>query len=89
MNHLWKTHVSPIPLTQSHLPDKNANNDNTKDMIQPSQPSLTNRLFLYFSNENKLKKAILLLEYFKNIIDNEGNIISPPNTNIINHFFYC
>ena len=46
---------------------------------------------LYFSNENKLKKAKPLLEYFKNIIDNEGNIISPPNTNknviyIINHF---
>ena len=46
---------------------------------------------LYFSNENKLNKAKLLLEYFKNVIDNDGNIISPPNTDknvvyIINHF---
>ena len=46
---------------------------------------------LYFSNENKLKKAKLLLEYFKHITDNEGNIISLPNTNknviyIINDF---
>ena len=43
INQLWKRHVSPIPLTQTNLPDKNTTNDNnTKDTIQPSQPSLTN-----------------------------------------------
>ena len=46
---------------------------------------------LYFSNENKLKRAKVLLEYFKHSIDNEGNIISPPHTNknviyVINDF---
>ena len=90
-NHLWKTHVPPIPLTQTHLPDQNTLSKYNKDTIQPSQPTLTNRLILYFSNENKLKRAKLPLECFKHIIDNEGNIISPPDTNknaiyVINDF---
>ena len=29
-----------------------------------------------------MKKVKLLLEYFKNIIDENGNIISPPNINM-------
>ena len=35
---------------------------------------------LYFPNNNKLSKVKLLLNYFKNIIDKDSNIISPPNT---------
>ena len=82
INFLWKTHIPPptIPLTQTHLPDQNKISINNRDTNKPSQPSLTERLILYFSNENKLNKAKLLLEYFKNIIDNDGNTISPPNT---------
>ena len=68
-NLLWKTHITPptIPLTQTHLPDQNKISINNRDTNQPSQPSLTDRLILYFSNENKLNKAKLLLEYFRNI----------------------
>ena len=40
---------------------------------------------MHFNNNIKLGKAKLLLNYFKNIIDDEGNIISPPNTDM-NYF---
>ena len=46
-----------------------------------SELSLIDKLSLYFPPKLKLKKAKLLLQYFKNVIDTEGNIISPSNTN--------
>ena len=90
----WKTHLPPppphsIPLNQTHdIYQSRNNNRNNK----PPHTSLTDRLILHFNNGGKLNKAKLLLNYFKNIIDEEGNIISPPNTNmnfidIANTFF--
>ena len=96
----WKTHLPPppassIPLNQTHdlyhnridLDNRNNNRNN-----KPPHTSLTDRLILHFNNSIKLNKVKLLLNYFKNIIDEEGNIISPPNTNmnfidIANTFF--
>ena len=99
---IWKTHLPPpqpthsIPLNQTHdtyhnrinLDNRNNNNRNNK----PPHTSFTDRLILHFNNNIKLGKAKLLLNYFKNIIDDEGNIISPPNTDmnfidIANSFF--
>ena len=71
-----------IPLTQTHIPDQNKisiNNRENKSNDLP-YPSLTNKLILHFPNNNKLSKVKLLLNYFENIIDEDGNIISPPNT---------
>ena len=86
----WKTHLPPpqafsIPLIQTHdlyhnridLDNRNNNKNN-----KPPHTSLTDRLILHFNNGGKLNKAQLLLNYFKNIIDEEGNIISTPNTNM-------
>ena len=86
----WKTHLPPppphsIPLNQTHdiyhnrinLDNRNNNRNN-----KPPHTSFTDRLILYFNNSIKLDKVKLLLNYFKNIIDEEGNIISPPNTNM-------
>ena len=87
----WKTHLPPpppahsIPLNQTHdlyhnridLDNRNNNRNN-----KPPHTSLTDRLILHFNNSSKLNKAKLLLNYFKNIIDEEGNIISSPNTNM-------
>ena len=99
---IWKTHLPlpqpthSIPLNQTHdtyhnrinLDNRNNNNRNNK----PPHTSFTDRLILHFNNNIKLVKAKLLLNYFKNIIDDEGNIISPPNTDmnfidIANSFF--
>ena len=86
----WKTHLPPpspssIPLNQTHnlyhdrIGQVNRNNKNNK----PPHTSLTDRLILHFNNGGvKLNKAKLLSNCFKNIIDEEGNIISPPNTNM-------
>ena len=85
----WKTHLPPppapsIPLNQTYNPYQNRidldnrNNKNNK----PPHTSLTDKLILHFNNVTKSNKAKLLLNYFKNIIDKEGNIISPPNTNM-------
>ena len=84
----WKTHLPPppvhsIPLNQTHdlyhnridLDNRNNNRNN-----KPPHTSLTDRLILHFNSSIKLDKVKLLLNYFKNIIDEEGNIISPPNT---------
>ena len=67
--------------SNSH-PDQNKisiNNRENKSNKLP-HPSLTDKLILHFPNNNKLSKVKLLLNYFKNIIDEDGNIISPPNT---------
>ena len=93
---MWKAHLPPpsIPLTQTHIPDHNkisiTNRDNKTN--KPPHPSITDKLILHFSNNIKLDKVKLLLKYFKNIIDDDGNIISPPNTDkniidIANTFF--
>ena len=87
LTRVWKTHLPPpppahsIPLNQTHdtyhnrinLDNRNNNNRNNK----PSHTSFTDRLILHFNSSIKL-----LLNYFKNIIDEEGNIISPPNTDM-------
>ena len=100
---IWKTHLPPpqpthpIPLNQTHdtyhnrINLDNRNNSNNRNN-KPPHTSFTDRLILHFNNNNKLGKAKLLLNYFKNIIDDEGNIISPPNTDmnfidIANSFF--
>ena len=100
---IWKTHLPPpqpthsIPLNQTHdtyhnrINLDNRNNNNNRNN-KPPHTSFTDRLILHFNNNNKLIKAKLLLNYFKNIIDDEGNIISPPNTDmnfidIANSFF--
>ena len=100
---IWKTHLPPlqpthsIPLNQIHdtyhnrINLDNRNNNNNRNN-KPPHTSFTDRLKLHFNNNNKLIKAKLLLNYFKNIIDDEGNIISPPNTDmnfidIANSFF--
>ena len=69
----------------------NRNNNNNRNN-KPPHTSFTGRLILHFNNNIKLGKAKLLLNYFKNIIDDERNIISPPNTDmnfidIANSFF--
>ena len=100
---IWKTHLPPpqpthsIPLNQTHdtyhnrINLDNRNNNNNRNN-KPPHTSFTDRLILHFNNNIKLGKAKLLLNYFKNIIDDEGNIISPPNTDmnfidIANSFF--
>ena len=100
---IWKTHLPPpqqtqsIPLNQTHdtyhnrINLDNRNNNNNRNN-KPPHTSFTDRLILHFNNNNKLGKAKLLLNYFKNIIDDEGNIISLPNTDmnfidIANSFF--
>ena len=100
---IWKTHLPPpqpthsIPLNQTHdtyhnrINLDNRNNNNNRNN-KPPHTSFTDRLILHFNNNNKLGKAKLLLNYFKNIINDEGNIISPPNTDmnfidIANSFF--
>ena len=97
---IWKTHLPPphsIPLNQTHdtyhnrINLDNRNNNNNRNN-KPPHTSFTDRLILHFNNNNKLIKGKLLLNYFKNIIDDEGNIISPPNTDmnfidIANSFF--
>ena len=81
---MWKTHLPPpsIPLTQTHIPDQNKisikNRDNKSNKVP--HPSITDRLILHFPNNNKLSKVKLLLNYFKNIIAEDGNVFSPPNT---------
>ena len=79
----WRTHIAPpkISLTQVHTPYQNKSGINIGSNKKNSITSFKDRLILYFPNENKLKKAKLLLEYFHNIIDENGNITSPPNTN--------
>ena len=79
----WRTHIAPpkIPLTQVHTPYQNKSGINIGSNKKPSITSFKDKLILYFPTENKLKKAKLLLEYFQNIIDENGNITSPPNTN--------
>ena len=84
LTNMWKTHLPPpsIPLTQTHIPDQNKisiNNRDNKTNKLP-HPSITDNLILHFPNNNKLSKVKLLLNYFKNIIDDDGNIISPQNT---------
>ena len=37
---------------------------------------------IYFKQKNKLSNARLLFQYFKNHVDDHGNINSPPNTNM-------
>ena len=81
---MWITHLPPpsIPLTQTHIPDQNIisiNNRDNKTNKLP-HPSITDKLILHFPNNNKLSKVKLLLNYFRNIKDEDGNIISPPNT---------
>ena len=102
LTRVWKTHLPPpasahsIPLNQTHdtyhnrinLVNRNNNNRSNK----PPHTSFTDGLILHFNTAIKLSKAKLLLNYFKNIIDEEGNIISPPNTDmnfidIANTFF--
>ena len=100
---IWKTHLPPpqpthsIPLNQTHdtyhnrINLDNRNNNNNRNN-KPPNTSFTDRLILHFNNNIKLGKAKLLLNYFKNMIDDEGNIISPPNTDmnfiaIANSFF--
>ena len=97
---IWKTHLPPphsIPLNQTHdtyhnrINLDNRNNNNNRNN-KPPHTSFTDRLILHFNNNIKLGKAKLLLNYFKNIIDDEGNIISPPNADmnfidIVNSFF--
>ena len=91
LTRVWKTHLPPppahsIPLNQTHdtyhnrinLDNRNNNNRSNK----PPHTSFTDRLILHFNSNIKLNKAKLLLNYFKNIIDEEGNIISPPNTDM-------
>ena len=82
ISNIWKTHLPPpsIPLTQTHIPDQNKisiNNRENKSNKLP-HPSFTDKLILHFPNNNKLSKVKLLLNYFKNIIDEDVNIISPP-----------
>ena len=82
---IWKTHLPPpqpthsIPLNQTHdtyhnrINLDNRNNNNNRNN-KPPHTSFTDRLILHFNNNNKLGKAKLLLNYFKNIIDKyEGN----------------
>ena len=90
---IWKTHLPPpqpthsIPLNQTHdtyhnrINLDNRNNNNNRNN-KPPHTSFTDRLILHLNNNIKLGKAKLLLNYFKNIIDDEGNIISPPNTDM-------
>ena len=70
-----------ISLTQLHTIYQNKPNINDVSSKKPSNTSFKDRLMLHFPNERKLKKVKLLLEYFKNIIDDNGNIVSPPNIN--------
>ena len=81
---MWKTHLPPpsIPLTQTYIPDQNKISINNRDnkISKVPHPSITDKLILHFPNNNKLSKVKLLLNYLKNIIDDDGNIISPPNT---------
>ena len=92
LTRVWKTHLPPppahsIPLNQTHdtyhnrinLDNRNNNNNRSN---KPPHTSFTDRLILHFNSNIKLNKAKLLLNYFKNIIDEEGNIISPPNTDM-------
>ena len=84
LTNMWKTHLPPpsIPLTQTHIPDQNKisiNNRDNKSNKLP-HPSITDKLILHFPNNNKLSKVKLLLNYFENMMDEDGNIISPPNT---------
>ena len=60
-----------------HIPDKKFSHHTRA----PPSPSLAKKLSIYFNDEDHLKKVQLILQYFENDIDNEGNIISPPNTN--------
>ena len=81
---MWKTHLPPpsIPFTQTHIPGQNKisiNNRDNKSNKLP-HPSITDKLIVHFPNNNKLSKVKLLLNYFKDIIDEDGNIISPSNT---------
>ena len=91
LTRVWKTHLPPppahsIPLNQTHdtyhnrinLDNRNNNNRSNK----PPHTSFTDRLILHFNSNIKLNKVKLLLNYFKNKIDEEGNSISPPNTDM-------
>ena len=80
---IWKTHTPPpkISLTQVHTPHQNKPITNNLTTKQGSTTSFKDQLILHFPNEKKLNKVKLLLEYFKNIIDENGNIIFPPNIN--------
>ena len=84
LTNMWKTHLPPpsIPLTQIHIPDQNKISINNRDNKSNKLPqlSITDKLMLHFPNNNKLSKVKLLFNYFKNIIDEDGNIISPRNT---------
>ena len=79
---MWKPRLPPpsIPLTQTHIPDQNkisiSNRDNKSNKLP--HPSIADKLILHFPNNNKLSKVKLLLNYFKDIIDEDGNIILPP-----------
>ena len=86
LTRVWKTHLPPpsIPLNQTHIPDQNRIDINNRDNKnnKPPHTSLTDRLILHFHNSSKLSSVKLLLNYFKNIIDEDSNIISPPNTHM-------
>ena len=63
-----------IPLRQMYTVENINNNESTIT-------NAYNHLPLYFKTDKKLDNAKLLLHYFRNHIDNHGNINSPPRTN--------
>ena len=75
MYHHYQSYLLEYILQNSSLKKKKTIVTSTS-----SEPSLIDRLPIYFPLKSKLRKAKLLLQYFKNFIDSEGNIISPSNT---------
>ena len=61
-----------IPLRQMYAVE-NSNNES-------SDTNVYNHLPLYFKTDKRLANARLLFHYFRNYIDNHGNINSPPGT---------
>ena len=63
-----------IPLRQMYTVE-NSNND-----TEFTDTNVYNHLPLYFKTDKRLHNARLLFHYFRNHIDNHGNINSPPGT---------
>ena len=73
----WQTHVPPpIPLNQTGIISYGNTSTDKKLAVTPT---IIDKLPIYFTKNDQLKRARLILPYFKNNINNEGDIISPSN----------